>query len=453
MSKDQFAASREVHKPQADPDKLIKTGIWGPSLADWRDIVEDIIYIARRRFDNKLAMVQLQLSLHLCVSEAQNNIKIYKDILKHPENMAKYTDEVAVIENPNLNDVERKKGREELMLAAFLDIGDSHMWRMFDYDRSLLYIMGKHMSAGPMQYGPSLISELHGWGHSVVNTDVSHFIINSITNFGRIGDVLLRHGDGTIEVKEIKSKNSARGKKWKERLERQEQVRGNFLSFANSGNGSIDGRNVSIIDGSIALKSSLDILDKGLIEASKTGVVNRKISPYMNVVIFDFQVISDKEHRAQAKRAIDQAKQDWTQPSENILIIDSTDRQVFSPNRTPLSSLPFTESCIADLLLRKKVIVYCINIDVFVNKFKERGWELSPSGKEPTEQEAGQDEPGWILKKGPQRLGFPAIALSLLFYDTVSISCVIDQLNEFVKGGIIEGGYFIRFVGEDSVWK
>ena len=224
MSKGQFAASREVHRPQADSDKLIKTGIWGPSLVDWRDIIEDFIYIARRRYDNKLAMFQLQLSLHQYVSEAQKNIKMFKDILKHPENMSEYTDEAAVIENPNLEDVERQKGREELMLAAFLDIGDSHMWRMFNYDRSLLYIIGKHMSAGPMQYGPSLISELHGWGHSVLNTDVSHFIINSITNFGRIGDVLLRYGDGTIEVKEIKSKNSARGKKWKEQQKFSKEV-------------------------------------------------------------------------------------------------------------------------------------------------------------------------------------------------------------------------------------
>ena len=453
LSKNQFSASREIHRQRAAPDKRLKTGIWGPNLADWRDIVEDFVHIARIRYDNKLAMVQLQLNLLEYVGESQKNIKMFKEILKNPENMAKYTDDTAIIENPNLDDVERQKVREELLLSAFLDIGDSHMWRILKYDRPLLYIIGRHMSAGPMQYGPGLISELHGWGHSILNTDVSHFIINSITNFGRIGDLLSRQADGTIEVIEIKSKARGRGAHWKDRLERQDHVRMNFLSFANSGEGVIDNTSVRILESTVKLKTSLKILHSGLREADSAGVVIRKINPYMNVVILDFQILGEKDDQRAAKRAIDKAKNDWVIPSKNVLVLGSPDRQEFSPSRTPLSSMPFDDAFIADLLLHKKIILYSINIDILVDKFRQLDWELIPADVDPNDKAAMKEGPIWLLKKGKHAIGFPAIALNLLFYDTLSLSSLVDQMDEFVKGRSVEGGFFIRFVGEERVWR
>lgn len=453
MSKNQFSASREIHRQQAASDKRVKIGIWGPSLVDWRDMVEDFLYITRNRYNNKLAMFQLQLNLLEYVGETQKNIKMFKSILKSPGKMADYTDDTALIENPDLEDVQRQKVREELLLSAFLDIGDGHMWRMFEYDRPLLYIIGKHMAAGPMQYGPSLISELHGWGHSTLKTDVSHVIINSITNFGRIGDLLVRHVDGTIEVIEIKSRVGGRGAQWRDRLKRQDQVRANFLSLANSGEGIIDNTSVKILDSAVVMSISLNVLQNGLIEANSTGVVNRKISPYMNAVILDLQILGEKDDQRAVRIAIDRAEKDWKQPSKNVLLLNSADRQEFSPSRTPLSNLPFYDAWIADMLLRKKIILFYINIDLLVHSFRKRGWEFVHTEVEPDYLAARKEGTGWVLKKGEQVIDFPAIALNLLFYDTLSISCLIDQLDEFVKGGPMEGGYFIRFAGEGAIWR
>ena len=57
-------------------------GIWNPGLSDWRDIVEDYIYISRKRKTNKLAILKLQLFILQDILTAVDVIDKYKEKLK-----------------------------------------------------------------------------------------------------------------------------------------------------------------------------------------------------------------------------------------------------------------------------------------------------------------------------------------------------------------------------------
>lgn len=450
----QFFSSVEVHKRQDSDSDAIKTGIWGPRLSDYRELIEDYVSVARRRFNNKMAMFELQLNLLGKISLAQKNIKMFKDILKTPEHIEKYTSEKNLSDNISFADVRGQMRDEELLLSAYLDIGDSHLWRMFEFNRSLLYVLGKHPTSGPIQYGQGFISELYGWGQSILQSDITHFIINSITNFGRISDVLVRNKNGTIELKEIKSSSSARGEKRKQRLSRQKKVRDNFLSFANSGRGVIEENNVAIVNTTISLRTSLQIMKESLNEADSNGMAFRKINPYVNIVTFDSSRYLQKKYADDHwKMYMDRAWTDWDQPSENILPMNSLERHQYTPNRAPISILPFKENYIADLLLGKKVIFYNINLDSFARVMQTHGWSVIAYPFMDDKEIDITKVPFCILRKGKYSLGLPWTLSSLLFYDLASLKCLIELFNHFEREKISNGGYLFNFRGESNIWK
>ena len=38
-------------------------GIWNPEMSLWRDVIEDYLYISKKRINNKLSMFRLQLNI------------------------------------------------------------------------------------------------------------------------------------------------------------------------------------------------------------------------------------------------------------------------------------------------------------------------------------------------------------------------------------------------------
>lgn len=449
----QYKASLKVEKYRGGAIEIFKIGIWGPRLSDWRDVVEDYIDISRKRFKNKLAMFHLQLDLLRDVSDEEKIIKMNKDIIKNPENIKKYTDEQEVIDNLDIEDVKIQLADSKLRLHALLEVGDGHMWRMFNYNRPLLYVVGTHMDAGPMRYDTGFLSELYGWASSILDKKVSHFLFNSITNFGRIGDVIVRYQNGEVEIKEIKSSESQRGIKRKERLDRQTQTRDNFLSFANSGEGYIGKEKIGIFKSDIKINNSLLTLDSGLREAEEKGISYRKINPYLNVVCMDMQTYSEREDDADiATSYLDKASQDWTIQSNNILPYNSFDRLVYSPNFTPISLYPFSAKHVADILFKKKVVWHFLNIDILFQEFSKYKWDvISFIGTK--ENYDKKNEPFCVLKRGDMNVALPWTISNMILFDLVKVKSIIGILDYFYKNKIADKQrYLIGFEGEEKVW-
>jgi hypothetical protein len=53
-------------------------GIWNPQMHSWRDVVEDYLYISKKRIENKWCMFKLQLNIFQDIISNIKSIDDYK---------------------------------------------------------------------------------------------------------------------------------------------------------------------------------------------------------------------------------------------------------------------------------------------------------------------------------------------------------------------------------------
>jgi hypothetical protein len=77
--------SKRISKSKRISEEIFKQGIWNPTVKAWSDVVEDYLYISRKRTNNKLAMFKLQLSILAELLQNSNAIEAHKEELKKLE--------------------------------------------------------------------------------------------------------------------------------------------------------------------------------------------------------------------------------------------------------------------------------------------------------------------------------------------------------------------------------
>ncbi len=417
--------SLEIEKNNQN-QPVIEPGIWNPSLYEWRDVIEDYLLISRRRLNNRLSMFKLQLDLMGDIYKTQETIKAYKDILKNPLNIKKNNNTASEkdISNANLTHLEKEVKNSKLIIKALKEISDGHLWRMFDFNRSLMYCMGTEEDSGYLQLDEGGLKELNNWGSQINNESIAQFILNSLTNYARIGDVIVKKNNGIIEVKEIKSSTSCSGKKWRERLKRQKQRRENFESFANNGVGKLKGNSVHIENTSIKPQYDFTSLENILRECETNGVSSKIMNNYLGLIATDLSKPqkTQMEYRNLVQNMFNTLKK------ENDLLIpaDSQIRKKYSPNFTPFTIYPIKAKYIADLILGKKRIYYFINISEIFRIFEKNGWKVFSYFKDINKYNNEQEKSFCVLKRNELTISVPWMLIDQVFFDLLDIKSLIE---------------------------
>lgn len=438
-----------------ESEKILIRGIWGPALREWRDVVEDYIYVSRKRFDNKLSMFKLQLEILQDIYESENSVRIIKDILKNPENIKNYNSDMERLTENDKESFERQLYQETILIKALKEVIDGHLWRMFNHNRPLLFNLGKEPSSGNIKIDTGFLAELQGWGKSILNSNVSHFVLNDITNFARIGDVIERNLNGLIEVSEIKSSKSERGKDRKERLERQQAKRGVFEALANSGEAIITGRRIVILNSTIPYANSLKTLEEGIIDSERNGIFAKKIAPYLTITGIDQEVSSEKHFsKDYLYEYMDRNVKSNFHEGDQMVSLNSLDRINHAPSMTPLTIYPFSEKVVADLLLGKKFLLYYFNPSEFFRTLERNNWKVTSNIFD--QSLANNPTPDMFccrIKQGNLNIGIPWSMILQIIFDTLELSKVIDLFNFVYQNRISENdAYFVKFKGEEDVW-
>lgn len=438
-----------------ESEKILSRGIWGPALREWRDVVEDYIYVSRKRFDNKLSMFKLQLEVLQDILECENSVRVVKDVLKNPENIKNYNPDLEHLTENDKEAFERQLYQEIILIKALKEITDGHVWRMFNHNRPLLFNLGKEPSSGNLKIDTGFLAELHGWGKSILNSNVSHFVLNDITNFARIGDVIERNHNGLIEVSEIKSSKSQRGKDRKERLERQRDKRAIFESLANSGETIIAGKRIVILESTIPYTNSLKALEEGIIDSERSGIFAKRIAPYLTVVGVDQEVSSEKHFsKDYLSEYMDRNVKSSFQEGDPMVSLNSLDRINHAPSMTPLTIYPFSEKVVADLLLGKKYLLYYFNPGEFSRTIEKNNWTVTSSiFDQPLTDSSTPEMFCCRIKQGNLNIGIPWSLMTQIIFDTLDLSKVLDLFNFIYQNRILENdAFFIKFKNEEDVW-
>lgn len=443
--------STSIKIQKGSESSLFQRGIWEPSLIDWRDIIKDYLHLSRIRFNNKLAMMRIQLQLMQDIIQCQNEIVMYKDVMKNPSNIEKYIKPDDVVSNDDLKNSNRKINIQKVLIKSLRDIADGHLWRIFNYNRSLMHQMGRQPGTGYISIESGGLNELYAWADSILDKDISHFILNELTNSAKIGDVIIKRSNGHIEVTEIKSSDLRSGRKQKERLQKQEKRLKNFESLANTGIGDIQGVPGKIITIPVAYKTSLEVLVKLLTEANKKGISGKKIGNYLSMVCADYSI------KIEEKRVMNCFKKyavNCKSKSDRILNIDTSIRNRYSPNFTPLSIFPIPVNYIADLLLGKKQIFYSVNISEIFRIFEKHNWKVVSSFMESAEDLSLDNKPFCTLKKKKVNIDLPWTIPNQIIFDLLDINSTIstfDYTYQLFSTDKIR--LLINYSDENQVWK
>ncbi len=371
-------ATKHIRPPKKEHE--IGVNIWGPKLRDWRDVVEDYIRILKNRHKNKLCMFKLQVNILQDIIGCEYYITLGKKIKKEPSKIKDYVDTDVKEEEFDFDDFYKQINQEKLIRKILKEIMDGYLWRLFNYDRGLIYAMGWEGNPGNLRYDPAFIREFQDLGDAIKDPQISHFLLNDLSNFARIGDVITKNKESNIEVREIKSTSSMRGRQRQERLKRQEEKRKNFEELANKREGISNEKEIKLISSDVVRKSNLKILLNALKETNVTGISGRKINRFLSIICMDVEVNSRRQSaKNDFDRLFNQYVKPWQDKGQEWLFIESSLRNKFSPNFTPLSIFPFPESIIADLLCMKKIVFYYFNIYELINFIKSTNWSVKDS--------------------------------------------------------------------------
>jgi hypothetical protein len=446
-----FKTTLNIEKPKHQ--HLIMSGIWQPRRLEWKEVTEDYLTISRKRYGNKLSMFILQKDLLIHIDAAQKNIRMFNDVIKNPENLKNY-DSTDIPDDPEEIKAESEKQLIEtrLQLKSLKDISDGHLWRMFNYNYSLLYFLGMHPPSGNIDPGKSFFNEFMHWSNSILDSEIKQFILCDITNYARIGDLIILKNDNSIEIQELKQSKSRRGEQRQLRLKNQEAKRKQFEELANNSETSFEGKRLKILNTDIPFESSLSELEQVLHDAEINTISGKQIFSHLSYACIDF---SDSKKLSSIKNInaeIDKFKFP-IEKDDFIFPLFSYQRNAYSPNFIPYSIYPLSEKDISDLMFGKKTIIYFLNIDEFCRQFEYKGWKVL---KRITDFKEGKDlEFFALIHKNGLTIPIKWPLINNIIFESLKIQNLILLYEEIYKMADKKNDvmYFANFNMHDQIWK
>lgn len=435
--------SKIIYKKDHQP---IELDIWEPSLQDWKEVTSDYNWILKNRFNNKFAMFKVQLGLIPDIDMCQKNINMYKDVRKNPENIKKYTDLKVNTEEPY---IKRNLQKERTIIKALKEIMDGHLWRIFDYNRPLIYILGKQPGSTYLDTSDGGFNEIYAWADNILQSDNTHFLINNLTHSAKIGDVLSKTIDGKILLSEIKSSSLSSGTKQKIRNKRQKLRRLNFEKLANDGEGEFDNKYMKIVDIPDGYTNNLNLFKSLLDKTNDDGISELIYNDYLAITCVDksFELPIDTV-KVSLKNHLKISKNN----DELILLTDSTIRNKFSPNFLPFSIYPISNKYIADLLFGKKLLFYSINITKILEIIKSDGWsiiELHLVQKYQSKLEL----PFCTIKKDKINIDVPWTIINQIIFELRDLKSILIEFNHILNISKSQANYFLsKYDNDKYIW-
>lgn len=428
----------------------VSDSIWTPTIKDWRDVTEDYIAIAKKRRNNKFAMIKLQANLIEDIIRINTAIKNYRYLIEKPETRKEQFPNLEVSDK-NIKYWETELKSHKIILAALKDIGDGIAWRLLDYNRSLIYNMCCNNSdGGPLVVNQGLINDINSLESYANNDDVINFVYHGTTNFLLIGDLTVKYSNGEINFVEIKSQKNQHGSSWKGRVQRQKDRAENLITIANEGVGNSSGLNIKIQEIAGVPNVCIKKLRSLLNTAKNSDVCSLNLSQYLTIVVDNFSLALGmenfkKKHETVFSNLRKSAK-------DKILPINSFSNFIFTPNKAPLSIHPFEPEVISNILMGRYLIWYYFNILEFFRQIEQYGWRVSNIIFD--REQSDSEKSMFTVTKNHLNILVPPTLVARVLYEGLSIRSLIDLFEGDRKSATAGSnfGYMYEFEKEYELW-
>jgi hypothetical protein len=415
--------------------------------SDWPEILEDYLYISRKRKNNRLALAKLQTHLVDEVASVETTLRHYRNKKAELQHLEKW----AASQDAGLEADLKLVRREHFLYKAYANvirsIADGIAWRALGFDRAVMRALcqnrgSQHISA------PGTTEELREWAREF-DYGKGLAILNSLTNCLTFGDITVVHNDGSVEIIEVK-----RSKTKSSRTVRQQKEMRELVTFLGAGKGSLEGQVVEVCSLDIVPENGLDILHKLLRQTgSVPGFACARISNAAYVECVDYRVVA-KEGREMIDAQRQSLIGEWIERHDDIHPFHTLRSLSFSPNLAPFSIFPFDPAICIDLLTGAKSYRVFLNNSAIAREFEHRGWKVTTTPKQAFEKGAFADE-FMTVKKGHFSVSLPPAAFMRMAMELLRPQVLIrqcDMVNKPAPSGFNSEYNLPIYSHEAEIW-
>jgi hypothetical protein len=409
--------------------------------------LEDYLSISRRRRNDPYPLLKLQTHLLLDLILWEKGITSYKQ--QRDEAATKLASG-----DPQLPKLIEHLEQEILIcqnhVQALRDIGDGIAWRLFDYDRSVLYVLadkssGKHVDYGGLQAETVELERKYETLNSIT-------VLNDLTHCLKLGDLTTRDGD-SFELTEVKT-----GGKKGSRITRQKQALREVVDFLNTGEKEERGERYEIRQLDLVPKTYFAEL-RALIERAGTeGASFATFGDHLTVTCLDIPnavQFGEERVRAVLEKGTQRAH-DAEAKGDVIIACPSTQRYEYIRNYVPYSIFPIPDLARAKLATSAMILFHFINLSAVFRLLERHGWKITKTLDDYVKQAGneGRPEAAAMVSKGPMSIEIPWTWIGRLWIEFLQPDTLVDVLEAYYQIGPTATTFAMTNLnGEGSIWE
>lgn len=416
------------------------------SWPDLMEVLEDYLYISRKRKHNPLALFKLQLILLQEIMTVEYVLKEYRRKINEFKNQLSPPNTSEEERQAVIDDAEHEVFFHEHFAKTYREIADGIAWRTLGFNRALFSHMVARPSPGPISR-EGLESELMELAKTFeVQEGIA--ILNDITNFLRVGDVTILKDDGTLEFVEVKSKRPRGGARFSRQKERLQQA----VEFFSTGEMPFKDETLVIDEFDIKPENYLSNVLNLIRDAIRNGAAIGQIGEHLLVQCIDFRT-ENEEKIAIVDAKMESTLERWRE--DHLVALLSLDKFKFGRAYAPYSVFPFPEDICIALMTGTLVLFVTVNVTQVMKYFEGRGWKITKGPEEHVEEATILEEIYTMtVSKGAFYMKVPPTLIGRLGFEFLRPKVLLQLFEEYYKLGPRQSSYtFSNFTGERNVWK
>lgn len=262
-----------------------------------------------------------------------------------------------------------------LILGQLRSIGDGIAWWFLGYDRAALRLLAEHAYIQAPQLGTGLNAEL--WECAKLAAQGRSFLLNSITNFLRFGDIIIYNkSQNKYELIEVKASQS----QTRRNIRQEKQIALVQQGLETGVHSQFAGVTIAKIMCELPLLTYVKVLEGMLTEAKRESVSSRVFGEYISFCTFHTEkIISLPEHDAFKiqEDTINRCLSISKNRSDVILPVTSNiiPSVHFSRMLAPYTIFPLSSELRFALVTGEFFILSWLNMSGLTRWLEKRGWE------------------------------------------------------------------------------
>ncbi|GAA3348717.1 hypothetical protein GCM10020358_68210 [Amorphoplanes nipponensis] len=330
-------------------------------------------------------------------------------------------------------------------------VGDGLAWRMFGYERNIIFALSRSDPAGPMFDKKGLEREreiiAEAW------RDNGEFVLHhDSTSALRIGDLSIFGKDGGVLLREIKTNDRYRDKAQDQKI----------LDTVNAliNGGPLAAGGYTLVPSNVAYRANMKGLREILILAHKRGIQGAQLPGRRAIVAVNFSSAPDhfSPHQFNARFAAETKRQQRRaaiRSEHHIIALNSVDRAARSPAEPPWAIYPIEPELAVGLITDVIFYTVCMAPETLLDALAKVGVQ----GRW-LQQLNGTENPAKPLLQVSMRTGnklsytsMNVIELARLLIELVDLPTWCQHLSVLLQADLPAGTRpWTYFAGENNVW-